>query len=33
MGTPDDVIDHPVHPYTRALIDAVPRARPRARWT
>ena len=23
IGTPDDVVDHPVHPYTRALIAAV----------
>ncbi|MEI6387678.1 MAG: ABC transporter ATP-binding protein [Spirochaetota bacterium] len=24
MGRADDIIDHPLHPYTRALIDAVP---------
>jgi len=24
MGDADDVIDHPLHPYTKALIDAVP---------
>jgi peptide/nickel transport system ATP-binding protein len=23
IGSPDDVVDHPVHPYTRALIAAV----------
>jgi peptide/nickel transport system ATP-binding protein len=23
IGSPDDVVDHPVHPYTRALISAV----------
>ncbi len=23
IGSPDDVVDHPVHPYTRALIHAV----------
>jgi peptide/nickel transport system ATP-binding protein len=23
VGTPDDVVDHPAHPYTRALIQAV----------
>lgn len=23
IGRPDDVVDHPVHPYTRALISAV----------
>jgi peptide/nickel transport system ATP-binding protein len=28
QGTPDDLLLHCAHPYTRALLEAVPRARP-----
>jgi len=28
QGRPEDLFDHCAHPYTRALLDAVPRARP-----
>jgi len=27
MGLADDIIDHPLHPYTKALIEAVPEAK------
>ena len=27
QGSPEDLFDHCAHPYTRALLDAVPRAR------
>lgn len=28
QGTPEDLLNHCAHPYTRALLEAVPRARP-----
>lgn len=28
QGTPEDLLNHAAHPYTRALLEAVPRARP-----
>ncbi|MGH3274161.1 MAG: oligopeptide/dipeptide ABC transporter ATP-binding protein [Streptosporangiaceae bacterium] len=32
-GTVAQVFDHPVHPYTQALLEAIPRADPKARHT
>ena len=32
VGTPDDIVHRPAHPYTRALIEAVPSTDPDEPW-